>query len=132
MTGPPRRFPTLHGPCRGAAVSRVPDAVRALVVDRDRGRCLRCGGPGSNLHHRTARGMGGAGPRANSPANLIVLCGSGTTGCHGWVEAHPTAAAILGYRVPRGTDPATVPVLDVTGWVRLGHDGTAQTPGGGS
>jgi len=107
-------------------VSRVPDQVRALVVDRDRGRCLRCGGPGGNVHHRTARGMGGGSDRAHSPANLIVLCGSGTTGCHGWVEAHPRAAIILGYRVPRWLDPAEVPVLDVDGWVRLSHDGHRQ------
>ncbi|SDL15101.1 hypothetical protein SAMN05428985_11071 [Nocardioides sp. YR527] len=48
----------------------------------------------------------------NEPANLITLCGSGTTGCHGWVEANPTMGRHLGLSVSRyGLPPAEVPVL---------------------
>ena len=57
-------------------------------------RCARCGKDvtyiQSSIQHRKARGMGGTNdPSINSPANLIVLCGSGTTGCHG--HHHPDA-----------------------------------------
>jgi hypothetical protein len=30
--------------------------------------------------------MGGAGADAHNLANLLLLCGTGVTGCHGWVE----------------------------------------------
>lgn len=92
---------------------RVPPATRTQVYVRDKHRCVRCGSSTPiTLQHRTARGMGGSRlPAANASANLITLCGSGTTGCHGWVENHPTEALELGYRVRRGDDPTTVPVL---------------------
>lgn len=60
------------------------------VWERDGGRCFRCGKPvgphwpGYSFHHRQSRSQG-----VNTPDNLILLCGSGTTGCHGWVHAHP-------------------------------------------
>lgn len=60
----------------------------------------------------------------NEPANLITLCGSGTTGCHGWVEAHPVHAKELGLSVSRnGPPPSEVPVLTLDGWVLLDNDG---------
>jgi hypothetical protein len=46
----------------------------------------------------------------HSRANFLVLCGSGTTGCHGWVEHNRAVAREFGYLVPRGIDPTTVPV----------------------
>lgn len=51
--------------------------------------------------------MGGTGrgrdlPRViASPVNGITLCGSWSTGCHGWAEYHRTAAALLGWSVSR-------------------------------
>lgn len=60
----------------------------------------------------------------NSPANLVLLCGSATTGCHGWVEAHPGEAARLGFRLGQWADPADVPVLYWGRvWARLDHGG---------
>ena len=57
--------------------------------------------------------------------NLLQLCGSGTTGCHGWVHAHPARAYRLGYLVHMGKDPATIPVYYRTGgWQQLHTDGT--------
>lgn len=62
----------------------------------------------------------------SSPANLVVLCGSGTTGCHGWVESHRAEAYDAGLLVRRGLrTPAEVPLdwhgetvwLDIAGGV---------------
>jgi hypothetical protein len=62
----------------------------------------------------------------NQPANLITLCGSGTTGCHGWVEHHPREARELGLSVSRnGLRPDCVPVLTWRGWLLLTNDGKA-------
>ncbi|MFI0469270.1 HNH endonuclease [Saccharopolyspora sp. 5N102] len=58
--------------------------------------CERCGvALGANIHHRRPRGAGGSkDPATNTPSNLLLLCGSGTTGCHGWVESY----RIIAYR----------------------------------
>jgi hypothetical protein len=39
--------------------------------------------------------------------NGVPLCGSGTTGCHGWAEGHPLLAELLGWRLLGGdwTEP---------------------------
>lgn len=51
------------------------------------------------------------------PANGIPLCGSGTTGCHGWVEAHPTDGVLFGWRLPPGLPAIGAPFWDrVYGW----------------
>ena len=92
--------------------------VRQLVMERDGYACVKCGFPVSgepgrdySLQHRTPRGMGGSrDPRLNLPSNLILLCGSGTTACHGDVEANRATARAHGYLVPRPLDPAEVPV----------------------
>lgn len=82
--------------------------LRANVVVREDGRCFRCGRQVAiyegetyhdlpvvkrvaefSIHHRKPRGMGGSNSMdINIFPNLIVLCGTGTTGCHGWVEAN--------------------------------------------
>ncbi|TIC78806.1 HNH endonuclease [Nocardioides sp. GY 10127] len=97
--------------------------TRILVRERSAGRCEGCGralhAAGTwtadhSFHHRRPRGMGGTtDPAANTPANLLLLCGTGTTGCHGWVESNRGKATALGWLVPRGTDPADVPVYDI-------------------
>lgn len=87
-----------------------PPAVVALIWGRDSGRCARCGqyqhrpdrGYSWSIHHRRPRGMGGA--RAawvSLPANGVVLCGNGVTGCHGWVESHRGEAVEAGWLVSR-------------------------------
>lgn len=96
----------------------TPATVR-LIVDRDQGTCARCGagvdpsrrGVGWSIHHRRPRGMGGSrDPQVSSPVNGVVLCGSGTTGCHGWVEANREDARLMGWLVPQWRNPAEVPV----------------------
>ena len=98
--------------------------VRELVFKRDRWRCVRCGrhlpAYGANLQHRKPRGMGGThDPSVNQAANLIPVCGTGTTGCHGWIETHREEAHANGWSIPWWENPETVPV---TYW-----DGRAYT-----
>ncbi|SEN88651.1 HNH endonuclease [Nonomuraea pusilla] len=84
--------------------------LRALVEARDK-TCVRCGRQvprdEDSIHHRVPRGRGGE----NTAENLLLLCGSGTTGCHGWVESNRAEAYKLGYLVKTGFDPLDVPVL---------------------
>lgn len=96
-----------------------------LVRERDNHQCARCGaGTDLTTQHRVARGMGGTrGAWINQPANLITLCGSGTTGCHGYVEHHPNVAKREGLSVSRSADPAKVPVLTWRGWLLLDNEG---------
>ena len=85
--------------------------TREQVRWRDRDRCRRCGKPTWQIHHRKPRGMGGTrDPLINSPANLVLLCGSGTTGCHGWVESHRTEAREQGWLVSQHADPRYQPI----------------------
>jgi 5-methylcytosine-specific restriction protein A len=92
--------------------------TRQAVMERDGFRCVRCGnvvfgepGVGFSLQHRIPRGMGGSrDPRLNLPSNLVLLDGSGTTGCHGEVESRRSDAEAAGYLVPRHLDAAVVPV----------------------
>lgn len=88
--------------------------TRRQVLARDGCKCAICGRSidtewsGYSIHHRRMRSHG-----------------SGTTGCHGWVHAHPARAYRLGYLVHTGKDPATIPVYYRTGgWQQLNKDGT--------
>lgn len=111
-------------------MARRTDPTRATVVavrERDQWRCAMCGAHSSartlTTHHRIGRGMGGSrNPALNLPANLLTLCGSGTTGCHGWVTAHPRDAYELGLAVKRDRDPLEVPLFTWRGWGYLTND----------
>lgn len=104
----------------------VSPKVRQIVRARAQGRCERCGRPGNNLHHRKGR----VGFDCDQPANLLLLCGSGTTGCHGWVTANPAAAGAQGLSVSRlsTVSAADVPVRLWAGRVRLTNDGRYCAP----
>lgn len=98
---------------RNTGLSRT---VRRLVLERDHYRCVACGRPiegaAYSIQHRKARGMGGtADPAINSPANLIVLCGTATTGCHARAEARDIDGRRNGYWVRQQEHPADIPVL---------------------
>jgi hypothetical protein len=108
----------------------VPRAVAKLVDARDHYACIRCGQhlsiTAGSRHHRQRRAIGG-----HTVANLILLCGSGTTGCHGWVHSHPESSRAAGWIV-RATGyilPEETPlqVLDqgVYIWVILNSQGKA-------
>ena len=113
-------------------MSEFEDSKR-IALERQGWHCLRCGTnihdparwPGRSGHHRQLRHAADPDVR-HSPVNIIELCGSGDTGCHGWVHQHVAEAERLGMIVPLGTDPRTTPVRDWQGiWLRLNQDGTA-------
>jgi hypothetical protein len=81
---------------------------RPIVRARSGGRCeVRipevCEGRATNMHHRQRKEVG-----PSTPVNLIDLCGSGTTGCHGHIEHHRDEAIERGWIVPTWADPAAV------------------------
>lgn len=83
------------------------EQARALVSQRSGGRCEACGVKrASNWHHRKPRSAGGVW----SADNGMDLCGSGSTGCHGWITEHPKGAREQGWSVPSWADPARTPV----------------------
>lgn len=103
---------------RSSKATGLDTTTRLNVMKRADNACERCGisivnHPGS-VHHRRTKGMGGA-RAANRPENLAVLCGTGTTGCHGWVGANPNEAAATGWYVRQWEAPETVPMLDLFG-----------------
>lgn len=76
---PPSRRPKDTGPDR---------TTRDLIKLRDEWRCCVCGESvydrQVSIHHRRNRGSGGTRDAAvNRPSNLLLVCGTGSTGCHG-------------------------------------------------
>ena len=114
--------------------SRVPEKAADEVRIRCQGRCERCGisllNRPASIHHRKPRRSGGTSdPRIHDPGNLTVLCGSGTTGCHGHIEANRQVATEQGWLISQHDrrDPADIPVYVLTGpgegaWIILGSD----------
>ena len=101
--------------------------TREVIYQRAGRCCERCpkSAEGGSIHHRRPRGMGGTkDPAAGGGPNGVLLCGSGTTGCHGEVESNRVQAIADGWLVPQGVDPATVPIRHRTlGRVWLDDDG---------
>lgn len=85
-------------------------------------------------HHRRNRGSGGSrNPAINLPSNLLLVCGTPTTLCHGWIGNHPAEAMDLGFSVSTNgrIAPSAVRVkhavhgliylLDDGGWLPAGE-----------
>jgi len=110
--------------------------ARAIVAERSGGTCeVRiprvCLGRATNFQHRKNRSQGGE----YSAANGLHVCGSGTTGCHGYIHAHPAESYAEGWSVRSGQDPGREPVrlwhgvvvLDESGgWTNLGINPPAE------
>lgn len=83
-----------------------------------------------SFHHRLPRRMGGTSrPDVNAAYALLLLCGTGTTGCHGYVESNRQEAYAMGWLLHDGQNPADVPVVVMrvlTGPVLLTADGHYQ------
>lgn len=89
-----------------------PDQATAqLVVARNLGMCLRCNQrPGSQIHHRIPRGMGGTrNPIVNTAPALVWICQP----CHAEIESYRQTAYVDGWLVRRGADPATTPLVNL-------------------
>lgn len=112
------------------------ETARTLVRERDKGLCQMCGRwfQYPNTHHRINRGSGGS-AQYERASLLVTLCGSGTTGDHGWVTQNPKAAGRasdggIGFLLPRNNpdiDPEREPIRLFEGWFLLADDGT-RTP----
>src|SRR4051812_16844247 len=103
---------SMRKPLAQVPMSQPPQRVKRLVQTRatdDDGqlRCERCGRlldgwDGVSYHHRRVKGMGGdSRPDTNEAANILLLCGSGTTGCHGWAHRATAEARAQGWLVSR-------------------------------
>lgn len=105
---------TVIGPKEPKQTSADERWARAAVKERDQGMCVRCGRPGGNFDHRVNRSQGGRWAASNGQ----TLCGSGTTGCHGWVTNHPASAIQDGFAVPGYAHPEVWPAYRIhVGWV---------------
>lgn len=97
--------------------------AQAIVRARAQGRCELCGATDPlTFSHRTPKSLGGAWRASNG----IRACGSGTIGCHGWIESHPTWAEAAGWRVLPREDPSQIPAFLIApwpGWWFLTDDG---------
>ena len=100
-------------------------STREAVAGRSNGRCEWCGATATNIHHRKNVSQGGLW----SPVNCLHICGSGTTGCHGYFTQHPEHAYRVGVSVHRNEDPADVPVLTPNGPLWLSDDISPPLPG---
>lgn len=103
--------------------------ARGQRLVRDRSAvCEACGAaPGQSFSHRVSRSRGGTW----APSNGVRACGSGTTGCHGWFEDHPTWAGDGGWHIRRDLRPAIeVPVFIVTPESPLGAWNLLDDEGG--
>lgn len=99
------------------------------VLERENYSCIVCGmglgpegrGVGWSIHHRLRRSQG----VDHTIQNVILACGSGTTGCHGRIHAEPAAARAGGWMLSGWQEPLAVPVL-IAGqrWVYLTSIGT--------
>lgn len=97
---------------------------RKGVQERSNGMCERCGGVGTDVHHRKNRSQGGRW----DTANCTLLCRP----CHHWVTVNPRAASSYGWALQEHEDPELVPVLAVgmlsltPQWIKFKRDGTQE------
>ncbi len=62
-------------------------------------------------------------PETRAASNGVLLCGSGTTGCHNHVESDRARSYDHGLLLRRHQVPSETPVLLDRGWVLLGDNG---------
>lgn len=119
-----RRTPIARRPADNHLSAPEWAQVRHLLLTRSGGLCEALtpaclAGPSGLLYgrtvphsvqHRRAQGMGGTDRTdTHELPNLLILCGDGVTGCHGWVECQERGlAALRGLWVPQALDPARV------------------------
>lgn len=121
----------------GVCEARTPDCLAAPTGRLDDGR-----GVPVSVHHRLPRGMGGTSVAGvHGLARVLLVCGDGVTGCHGFIEGNRQWAYARGLLLAHGgADPAGVPVelvsgrrvwLDPAGGFYLDAPSADPVPGGG-
>lgn len=111
---------------------KVSEETRFTVLARGFYKCERCYADffenGVSIHHRRPRMMGGSKkPELHQPANLIALCGSGVTGCHGWVESNRTLAREQGFLIMKVESASDIPFQDKNGkWWKIDDFGQKE------
>lgn len=97
------------------------------IDTREQQRCARCGEViwnNGSRHHRKFKSRRGG----DEVSNGLLLCGSGTTGCHGWAHANPGEARMTGFAVHSWEEPRLVPVQHVLyGLIYLDDEGGMST-----
>lgn len=98
---------------------------RKALAGRSNGICEVCGrASATNAQHRKNRSQGGSWDLSN----LLHVCGSGTTGCHGLIHANPLKSYANGWSIRQALTPADMPALVFTPlgrvYVWLRDDGT--------
>lgn len=86
-----------------------------MVKERDQGRCIVCGAPGTERMHRIPRRDGG-----HRPSNIALGCHT----CHAKAHASPKWGYEVGIMASRyGVDVTMVPIWSWRGWVVLDDEG---------
>ena len=94
------------------------DEITPALIARAKGRCearipgVCLGHPDGfaftmSRHHRLPRSHGGT----SDLSNLAYLCGTGTTGCHGFIEHNRREAYARGFLLRTGLDPRLVAMV---------------------
>jgi len=90
--------------------------ARQMLAARSNGVCEVCRrARATNAQHRKNRSQGGTWDLSN----LIHVCGSGTTGCHGAIHANPLKSYANGWSVRSCFAPADMPALLWTPFGRI-------------
>jgi len=120
-------------PLRSKRRSTGPDRNTVdAVLERDQRSCAVCGdgitgerGWDWSIQHRRPRRAGGdTRPDTNLPSNLVAVCGSGTTLCHGRIESHRAEAYEHGWLLRERDVPSQEAICHaVHGWCYLTDDG---------
>ena len=92
--------------------------TREQIIDRSKRRCERCGGRGTDYHHRRRRGIKDG--HTECSCNALWLCRD----CHAEVHAQPYRSRNNGWIVSVGVEsPATEPVRTWRGKMRFNCQG---------
>ncbi len=99
------------------------------AIARDGAECLRCGrnleGIPASLHHRKLKGRKVPKIEWDLVENIATMCGTGTTGCHGWAHHNRSAAKTDGWIVASWDIPHREPMHDLrNNMITLMQDGT--------
>lgn len=106
--------------CRIVVSERSSGFCEARLVGQHAYRCL---GMAQTMHHRRKRSQGGEW----RPSNILHVCGDGTRGCHGYIEANPAMARKYGLWLFAGqhpvSSPAKVAFRGTSAWYLLDDEG---------